>query len=114
VAYHHTVSLGPLVVAGETACFACLAGRIGAAWGDPAPPERPAVLGGAGLAAALAVRELEAVAGGDVRLANATAAYDLASHRVLVETLYRLPWCPICGDRSAPEGPIALPWADAA
>jgi len=116
VAYHHTVSLGPLVYAGETACLACLAGRLASGWGDPLPPERPAALAGAGaaLAAALAVRELEAVAAGEVRLANATAAYDLDSHRVLLGALYKLPWCPDCGDRAAPDGPIALPWFAAA
>ena len=110
VAYHHTVSLGPLVVVGETACLGCLAGRIGACWGDPEPPGRPAMAESPALAAALALRELEAVAGGDVRLANATAAYDLNAHRVKVGAVYKLPWCPTCGDRSAPEGDIDLPW----
>jgi hypothetical protein len=39
--YHHTVSLGPLVWPGETACLRCLAGRILHAWGDPPAPPRP-------------------------------------------------------------------------
>lgn len=113
VAYHHTVSLGPLVVVGETACLGCLAGRIGAYWGDPEPPRRPAMVESPALGSALAVRELEAVAAGDLRLANATAAYDLRAHRVSAGAVYKLPWCPTCGDRSAPDGAIDLPWASA-
>ena len=114
VAYHHTVSLGPLVVLGETACLGCLAGRIGACWGDPVPPDRPAMVQSPALGAALAVRELEAVAADDVRLANTTAAYDLRAHHVSLGAVYKLPWCPTCGDRSAPRGDIDLPWASAA
>jgi hypothetical protein len=110
LAYHHTVSLGPLVLVGETACLACLAGRIGSLWGDAEPPPRPAVLESPALPAALAVRELERVASGDVRLAGATAAYDLESHSVVVGAVYRLPWCPICGDDAASPGRVDLPW----
>lgn len=110
--YHHTVSVGPLVAAGETACLACLAGRIGQLWGDPPPPARPAILESPALAAALAIRELEKVAAGDVRLAGATAAYDLESHRVTSGSVYRLPWCPVCGDGGdAGAGRIDLPWS---
>ncbi len=111
LAYHHTVSLGPLVLAGETACLACLAGRVGSLWGDPEPPPRPAILDSPALAAALAVRELERAAAGDVRLANATAAYDLDAHGVTVGSVYRLPWCPVCGDGGETPGRIALPWS---
>jgi bacteriocin biosynthesis cyclodehydratase domain-containing protein len=110
VAYHHTVSLGPLVVAGETACLACLAGRIGQLWGDSQPPSRPAMLDSPGLAAALAVRELEKTSGGDVRLAGATAAYDFDSHQVNIGAVYRLPWCPVCGDGGEIDGRIELAW----
>jgi len=112
LAYHHTVSLGPLVVPGETACLGCLAGRIGAVWGDAPPPARPAALASSPLAAALAVRELETIGAGDLRLANATVAYDVAAHRVTSCPAYRLPWCPVCGDgAAAPRGDLELPWA---
>ncbi len=115
LAYHHTVSLGPFVVPGETACLACLAGRIGSLWGDAPPPDRPAVLESPALAAVLAVRELERLARGDFRLANATVAYDLYAHRVVTCPVYRLPWCPACGDEAAaPPGHIELPWVNAA
>ena len=112
LAYHHTISLGPLVVPGETACLGCLAGRIGAVWGDAPPPPRPGALASSSLAAALAVRELEAIGAGDLRLANATVAYDVAAHGVTSCPAYRLPWCPVCGDgAAAPKGDLELPWA---
>ncbi len=111
LAYDHTISLGPLVYAGETACLACLAGRIGRLWGDSQPPPRPAMLEGPALAAALATRELEKVAAGDVRLANATAAYDFETHHVTVGAVYKLPWCPVCGDGAETNGRIDLPWS---
>jgi len=114
VAYHHTVSIGPLVVAGETACLACLAGRIGRLWGDPPPPPRPAILRSPALAVGLAVLELERAAAGDLRLAGRTAAYDLESHDVTTGSVYKLPWCPVCGDRAQADGRIALPWAELA
>jgi bacteriocin biosynthesis cyclodehydratase domain-containing protein len=111
LAYDHTISLGPLVFAGETACLACLAGRIGRLWGDREPPQRPAMLESPALAAALATRELEKVAAGDVRLANATAAYDFETHQVTVGAVYKLPWCPVCGDGAETNGCIDLPWS---
>lgn len=112
VAYHHTLSIGPYVVLGETACLACLAGRIGRLWGDPLPPPRPAVLRSPALAAGLAVLELENIAADDFRLAGATVAYDLESHGVTVAPIYKLPWCPACGDGAETNGRIDLPWSD--
>lgn len=112
VAYHHTVSIGPLVVAAETACLACLAGRIGRLWGDPPPPPRPALLRSPALAAGLAVLELDRAAAGDYRLAGTTAAYDVESHKVTTGTVYKLPWCPACGDGGEANGRIELPWSD--
>ena len=114
VAYHHTISIGPLVFTGETACLACLAGRVNHLWGDPEPPARPSALRAAPLAAALAVLELEKVAGGDYGLANATVAYDLESRRLVAGAVYRLPWCPVCGDGGESAGMVDLPWTNAA
>lgn len=96
-AHHHTVSLGPLVVPGETACLGCLAGRIAARWGDSSPPPAPAAAGHAVLVAGLVAVELAKVAVGTCELANRTVALDLARWRVTDETLLRLPGCPGCG-----------------
>jgi len=114
LAYNHTISLGPLVLAGETACLACLAGRINHFWGDPQPPLQPAVLRAAPLVAALAVHELERIVEGDFSLAGATFAYDLESRRTVAGAVYRLPWCPVCGDGGESAGIAELPWASAA
>ena len=115
-AYHHTLSLGPLVFPGETACLACLAGRIGQYWGDPVPPARPAARRWARLAAALAALELDKIAAGDYGLVNATVAFDLGRHEVKRNALYKLPWCPVCGDRERGQtvGLVPLPWVEAA
>jgi bacteriocin biosynthesis cyclodehydratase domain-containing protein len=116
VAYNHCISLGPLVFLGETACLACLAGRIGQYWGDPVPPERPAIQRNARLIAGLAALELERAAAGDYSLVNTTVAFDLRRYEVVRHPLYKLPWCPVCGehDRGQRVGLIPLPWARAA
>lgn len=115
VAFHHTVSLGPLVFPGETACLACLAGRIGQYWGDPAPPLWPAVQREARFVGGLAALELDKIAAGDYALANATVALDLRRYEIKRYALYKLPWCPVCADdeRGEATGPIRLPWATA-
>jgi hypothetical protein len=97
-AYHHTVSLGPLVVPGETACLHCLAGRVTGRWGDPAPPPEPEVARLAPLVAGLVSVELRRAAAGACELANRTVALDLERWRIVDETVLRLPWCAGCGD----------------
>ena len=111
-AYHHTLSLGPLVIPGQTACVACLAGRIGHRWGDPDPPAAPLAARRLGLLAGWIAAELENVASGSSTLANRTVSMDIASHRMIDHSLLRLPWCPSCGDVPA-TGRIELPWAPA-
>jgi hypothetical protein len=54
------------------------------------------------------------VASGDVRLAGTTVAYDLDGHGVTLGAVYRLPWCPICGDGGASSGRVELPWTASA
>ena len=116
VAFHHTISLGPLVFPGETACLACLAGRIGQYWADPAPPAKPAIQRETRLIAAVAALELDKIAVGDYRLVNATVALDLGRYDVRRHALYKLPWCPVCADQRRGEtiGPIELPGRAAA
>lgn len=108
LAYHHTVSLGPLVVPGQTACAACLAARVAARWGDPRPPPAPAA-SGAEVAAALVAHEVGKVADGTSLLVNRTVAVDLSSWRTVDETVLRRPGCPTCG--STRTGRVPLPWA---
>jgi bacteriocin biosynthesis cyclodehydratase domain-containing protein len=116
IAFHHTVSLGPLVFPDETACLSCLAGRVGQYWGDPVPPQRPAIQREARLISALAVLELDKIAAGDYGLVNATVSLDVRRYDAKRHALYKLPWCPTCGDgqRGETVGLVPLPWAPAA
>jgi bacteriocin biosynthesis cyclodehydratase domain-containing protein len=116
VAYHHTVSLGPLVVPGQTACASCLAGRISARWGDEPPPPEPAAAR-AVVAMAIVAHEVAKVTAGTSRLVNRTVAVDLDTWRTVEQAVLRLPWCASCGRRAgdgrAGPGAIDLPWAAA-
>lgn len=108
--FHHTISLGPLVFPGETACFGCLVGRIARYWGDARPPERPAVQNHAPLAVSLLALELERFGAGDWRLVNETVSWCLDRLETRRGRVYRLPWCPRCGDEGEQLGSIPLPW----
>jgi bacteriocin biosynthesis cyclodehydratase domain-containing protein len=116
-AYHHTVSVGPLVWPGETACLQCFAGRIRHAWGDPPPPPEPtAARNHAFLAGwiALLLERFERE-GGLPMLTNRAHVINLATLAGKTEAVHRLPWCPRCFP-SFPEraphgtGTFALPW----
>jgi bacteriocin biosynthesis cyclodehydratase domain-containing protein len=112
IAFHHTISLGPLVFPGESACLACLAGRVARWWGDPAPPAKPAVQRQTRLIAAIAALELDKIAAGDYGLVNTTVALDLGRYDARRHPLYKLPWCPVCGDQWQENvGRLDLPWA---
>ncbi|MFP5319142.1 MAG: hypothetical protein ACLGI2_12735 [Acidimicrobiia bacterium] len=111
-AYHHTLSLGPLVVPGQTACAGCLAGRITARWGDERPPAAPAAAH-APVAAAIVAHEAARLAAGTSRLVNRTVAVDLDTWRTVEQALLRLPWCRCSAGAAARTGPMELPWAAA-
>jgi hypothetical protein len=115
-AYHHTISLGPLVFADDTACLGCLGGRIGHLWGDAPPPARPAVQRHATLVASLLAVELEKIAAGDLGLVNATISWDLRRWDIKRNAVFKLPWCPLCGQEEPAEllGSIDLSWTRAA
>jgi hypothetical protein len=111
VAFDHTVSLGPLVFPGDTACLGCLAGRIGRYWGDAPPPAAPTVQRHATLVASLLALALEKVAAGDTGLVNETVSWDLRRWEIARNAVYKLPWCPFCGEERESLGSIDLPWA---
>jgi hypothetical protein len=105
LAYQHTVALGPSVFPGDTACLACLAGRVGTRWGDPQPPARPSAIDDAGLAGMLLARAVRGTA-----LVNATVSIDLDDLSTRREALWPAPGCPSCR-QWRPPGTIALPWS---
>jgi len=115
LAFHHTISLGPLVFCGQTACLACLAGRVAHYWGDAAPPPRPAMTEHPGLAAGLAALAIgEILLRADRTLVNRTVAHDLRAHEVRSASIYRLPTCPLCASGAAARpGSMPLPWVTA-
>ena len=109
VAYHHTISLGPFVVPGQTACAGCLAGRLSSRWGDDAPPARPTAAHAPVTAAVVAHEVAKGQASG---LVNRTVPLDLDRWRTVEQAVLRLPWCAVCGTGDRPvTGRIDLPWA---
>lgn len=115
LAFDHTISVGPLVFARETAGLCCLAGRLWSRWGDRTPPSRPRVTEHPGLSGGLVAMTIANVLlRQDRSLVNRTVAYDFRAHEVTAQSVYRLPICPICGTGvAAAQGRIALPWAGA-
>lgn len=118
LAFGHTISLGPLVFADQTACPACLVGRISHLWGDVAPPPRPRMTAHPGLAAGLVALAIgEILLRDDRSLVNRTVAHDFAAHAVRSNSVYRSPVCPACASgvagASTRTGSIELPWAPA-
>jgi len=112
LASHHTLTLGPFVVPGLSACVGCAAGRVAARWGDPEPPPVPAATAAAAAetAAALVVTQLERIAAGHYDLADATVSLDLASLETTRSTCLRSASCPSCGSLVT-DGRLELPWA---
>lgn len=113
LAMHHTLALGPLVFAGQTACLACLVSRVSHAWGDAQPPPRPRMADHPGLTAGLVALAIDGILLREDRaLVNRTVAYDFATFTAQPSSLYRLPMCPVCGAAAGAEpGSLALPWA---
>lgn len=111
LAHHHTLSIGPLVVPGQTACIACLGHRVVQRWGDLPPPPLPAMLRRvAGVAALLA----DAVRLGP-ELVEQVAALDVRHLRLTRHRVHVQPGCPVCQPaRQAADidtvTPFDLPW----
>jgi hypothetical protein len=102
LAYHHTLSLGPLVFPGDTPCIACLEGRLLARWGSQAPPALPR--GGENLrrlAAEFAVQEIARFVHGDTSLTFKTVAVDTEQRSMETYTLLTVPQCPYCKSSNA-------------
>lgn len=112
VAFHHTISLGPLVFPSETACLACLEGRIATRWGDESPPPAPRVATEyAGFVRELIALEVGRIARGETSLTNATIAWDVDARTVTKNQLLKVPLCPMCAHGSDKDnGSLLLPW----
>lgn len=113
-AFDHTISVGPFVVPGETACMTCFAGRLTRAWGDITPPSNPRMGNRALLCAAIILEAIE-----NFREKGVCPAYiervwslDVTSMKTTSEKLFKLPWCTTCGSETSGfgEGSFELPW----
>lgn len=97
LSFHHTVSIGPLVVPHETPCVSCLAGRVTQRWGQSDPPAEPAVSSSyARLSAALIATEIERVTSGDTSLVGWTSSWNLADRTARRDWLLTTAACPVC------------------
>ncbi len=112
VAFDHSISIGPLVFPGDTACLSCLVGRLTTYWGDAIPPLMPTVQKNPALIAGLLVMELHKILSLSEReLVNNAVAYDFENYKVKKNSVYKLPQCPVCGISVMDNpGAIKLPW----
>lgn len=128
VSHHRTLSIGPFVVPGETACVACLGNRVAHRWGDPGLPPLPrattrhALLAALILQAVAGATDLQDAPGGDTLPATGTMLLpflehalslnlnSLSSHR---DRVFKLPGCPGCQAMASvvpSPGKLVLPW----
>lgn len=107
MAYHHTVSLGPLVYPEQTACIGCLYGRLRERWGDEKPPDKPNVTTYAEMIRTWLERELKRIADGDMSLVGKTVSWDMDQRAMQQDILLRSTACPRCGDHRR-DGKIVL------
>lgn len=106
LSFHHTVSVGPLVIPHETPCVACLFGRIRQRWGERDPVEKPAVaLTYPQLVAAIVASEVHRCLRGDTSLVGRTVAWDVAGRGIVTDRLLTVPMCDYC-DSFEPAGAI--------
>lgn len=112
IAFHHTLSLGPLVFPGETACIACLQGRVTTRWGDEDPPTSPRVANKyVDIASELISTELDRIARGDTSLTNKTVSWNFQDRTIKTNQLLKVPVCPICMQSKIDNsGALTLPW----
>ncbi len=112
LAFHHTLSIGPLVFLGETACIACLQGRISTRWGDEKPPAKPQTTQKyLAVSAEIIATEITRIANGDTSLTNKTVSWNFQDRSVRKDMLLKVPLCPICSKNTIDQsGALALPW----
>ncbi len=114
LAYNHTISLGPLVIPGHSACLNCFAGRLVRHWGNPPTPEEPQAGKHYELIAAFILEQLLTFKkfGNCPSLINRVIAFNLNDFSSQGEKVHRLPWCPFCfpPEKLEGSGSFELPW----
>ncbi|GAB1511377.1 hypothetical protein [Actinophytocola sp. KF-1] len=110
LAYHHCVSIGPLVVPGASACLGCLALRVTRRWGDRPPPDLPRGLTDPALSVAIAAHAVRRAGAGSLALLERVVTCDLDDLTTTTEHVL-----PSAGCRGCPQetvGRVGLPWEE--
>lgn len=97
-ANHETISIGPLVFPGETACLACLQGRIEHRWSDTTPPAKPKAHENQTLIKGIIENEISKFSEEDYGLIGKTIALNLSNYTSVEHKLYKVSYCPVCPD----------------
>lgn len=109
-AYHHTVSIGPYVVPGETACVACLGHRVAHRWGDLPGPAKP-VMSSRPQSIASLLAPLVTAPGGLLPFLEHSVSLNLQTLASVRDKVFQLPGCPVCESRhGSSAGALSLPW----
>ncbi len=115
LAYHHTISFGPMVFPNVTACTNCLTGRIKERWGDAVAPEYARSRSREGLIAELLLDRLHEYSERKnmPMFINSVWSFDIDKLTSRYDTIFRLPWCTYCFPDRNPQngGSFELPWA---
>jgi len=114
MAYEHMISVGPLVIPGETACINCFVGRIVRSWGSHGTPRSPYAGHRAELIAGIIIENLKTflLFGNCPELVNQAWVMDLRKFTTRVDRVHRLPWCENCfpDGLERKSGSFELPW----
>lgn len=113
LAYSHNISIGPLVFKGETSCLGCFIGRLTKNWGDLVPPSCPDVTKRFELISALINKKVDEFIefGNCPDLINKVWNFNIDSFNSSYNTVYKLPWCPTCGNKYDNEK-LDLSWVN--
>jgi hypothetical protein len=110
LAYHHCVSIGPLVVPGASACLGCLALRVTRRWCDRPPPDVLRVLADPALPAAIAAHFIRRIGTGSLTLLERVVTCDLDDLTTTTEHVLPSAGCLICPQETV--GRVDLPWEE--
>ncbi len=96
--FHHTISIGPVVVPGMSACLQCLTIRLADRWAEIAPPPVPNVSQKPELLAALALDEILKWQQGSSILVGKVRQIDTRTWHTATDTLLKTTPCQRCSE----------------
>jgi hypothetical protein len=100
--FHHTISIGPVVVPRVSACLACLTTRLGARWAETTPPPIPMVSEHPELLAALSLDEILNWQQGKSLLVGKVRQIDTHTWHTATDTLLKTTPCQRCLESETP------------